>query len=369
MRAVLFLPAGHHIHRRRSRGTDERVRQVDRVHRGRGRRQRHATRVAIPPVAPHRYRESRRTRRGPDPDRGQGRGADTDRRADHNPLSRRPRRRGRRYLPPGSRFDGSSTTALAWNRTPVPARSFEHTPGSTARRRIRWRRLATPSRSRTWTCAWPPRREKRSRRRCPAAADQNPYCASFAPKEADTSENAQSLGSVITFGKFRMVHLGDLTWNKEFELTCPANPIGKVDLLMVSHHGFKHVKLRSARPQPGAAGGDHEQRHPEGRHAGHDADHLLVTEPRGSLAASFLATGGPGVRRARAVHRQRTRRCRGRRRSARASADRPRHTAHAGARARRVAYWIKVSAQATGAFTVANSRNGFSKTYAARTGR
>ena len=30
------------------------------------------------------------------------------------------------------------------------------------------------------------------------------------------------------------------------------------------------------------------------------------------------------------------------------------------------AYWIKVSAQQDGSFTVVNSRNGFSKTYAAR---
>jgi hypothetical protein len=30
------------------------------------------------------------------------------------------------------------------------------------------------------------------------------------------------------------------------------------------------------------------------------------------------------------------------------------------------AYWIKVSAQADGTFTVTNARNGFSKTYRAR---
>ena len=50
-------------------------------------------------------------------------------------------------------------------------------------------------------------------------------------------ENAQSVGSIVTFGKFRVAHLGDLTWNKEFELMCPKNPIGTVDLFIVSHHG------------------------------------------------------------------------------------------------------------------------------------
>src|SRR5436309_4803896 len=41
----------------------------------------------------------------------------------------------------------------------------------------------------------------------------NPYCSAFKPQEVDKTENAQSVGSQITFGKFRAVHLGDLTWN------------------------------------------------------------------------------------------------------------------------------------------------------------
>jgi hypothetical protein len=31
---------------------------------------------------------------------------------------------------------------------------------------------------------------------------------------ADKSENAQSVGSVVTFGSFKVAHLGDLTWSK-----------------------------------------------------------------------------------------------------------------------------------------------------------
>ena len=46
-----------------------------------------------------------------------------------------------------------------------------------------------------------------------------------------------SVGSVIAFGKFRMVHLGDLTQNIEFKLMCPSNRIGVADLWVVSHHG------------------------------------------------------------------------------------------------------------------------------------
>src|SRR5690349_14124857 len=60
----------------------------------------------------------------------------------------------------------------------------------------------------------------------------NRACAAFTPKEIDTSENARSVGSVIAFGRFRMIDLGDLTWNKEHELACPNNLVGTVDLYL-----------------------------------------------------------------------------------------------------------------------------------------
>jgi hypothetical protein len=46
-----------------------------------------------------------------------------------------------------------------------------------------------------------------------------------------------AVGLLFTYGKFRMVDLADLTWNREMELMCPNNPIGFVDHFMVSHHG------------------------------------------------------------------------------------------------------------------------------------
>ena len=71
----------------------------------------------------------------------------------------------------------------------------------------------------------------------PGGGKANAYCAGFKPQDPDRGENAQSVGSVIAFGKFRVAHLGDITWNKEFDLMCPSNPIGTVDLFVVSHHG------------------------------------------------------------------------------------------------------------------------------------
>jgi beta-lactamase superfamily II metal-dependent hydrolase len=70
------------------------------------------------------------------------------------------------------------------------------------------------------------------------AGQLNPACADVKPKETDSSENARSVGILIQFGSFRMIDLGDLTWNKENELVCPNNKIGTVDLYLTTHHGL-----------------------------------------------------------------------------------------------------------------------------------
>jgi competence protein ComEC len=72
----------------------------------------------------------------------------------------------------------------------------------------------------------------------PGAGQPNPDCANFVAREEDKSENAQSVGILISYGNFKMIDMGDLTWNKEKELVCPANKVGKVDLYLVSHHGM-----------------------------------------------------------------------------------------------------------------------------------
>ena len=71
----------------------------------------------------------------------------------------------------------------------------------------------------------------------PGAGQPNPLCAADKLRSPDPTENARSIGTIVTFGNFRILDMGDLTWNKERELMCPNNKIGAIDLYIVSHHG------------------------------------------------------------------------------------------------------------------------------------
>ncbi len=50
-------------------------------------------------------------------------------------------------------------------------------------------------------------------------------------------DDFHSVGSVIILGQFRAVDFGDMWRTKELELICPNNPIGTVDLYFASSHG------------------------------------------------------------------------------------------------------------------------------------
>ncbi len=72
----------------------------------------------------------------------------------------------------------------------------------------------------------------------PGAGGENPACKGADRYPEDQTENKRSLGTFITMGGLRILDLGDLTHDKEMELMCPANKLGKVDIYIVSHHGF-----------------------------------------------------------------------------------------------------------------------------------
>lgn len=79
----------------------------------------------------------------------------------------------------------------------------------------------------------------------PGAGRPNPHCANTKPIAPDTTENGQSVALSIVFGQFRVVHLGDLTWNGEVALMCPNNLLGTPDLFHASHHAQQRAAAMS----------------------------------------------------------------------------------------------------------------------------
>jgi hypothetical protein len=50
-------------------------------------------------------------------------------------------------------------------------------------------------------------------------------------------ENARSVASLLSFGKVKIAMFGDLSWQKERELSCPVGKLGHVNLLIATQHG------------------------------------------------------------------------------------------------------------------------------------
>jgi beta-lactamase superfamily II metal-dependent hydrolase len=197
----------------------------------------------------------------------------------------------------------------------------------------------------------------------PGAGTPNAHCATYQPQDPDATENAQSVGSVISFGSFRAVHLGDLTWNKEFDLMCPTNRIGTADVFFVSHHGqpssnaevlVHALQSRVAIMNNGTRKGGQ----PPAMRIIHSAPRLedLWQVHFSTLSGQEHTT--PGLFIANPIDNQPDAMPVAPIAPPQPGPGAPPAPVHNGP-----AYWIKVSAQQDGSFTVINARNGFSKTY------
>ena len=196
------------------------------------------------------------------------------------------------------------------------------------------------------------------------AGQPNPYCAAF--KSGDNNaEDPQSVGVHVTFGKFRTVHLGDLTKNKEFELMCPNNRLGTVDVLLGLHHGQassnSEVMVHALHPRVAIMN--------NGTRKGGEPDVMKTIHSSPGLEdlwqLHFSTLSGqeytvPGMFIANTIDDQQP---------AMPVSPTPAPPPGPGATPAPIhngtAYWIKLSAQQDGSFTVTNARNGFSKTYKA----
>jgi hypothetical protein len=72
----------------------------------------------------------------------------------------------------------------------------------------------------------------------PGAGEDNPACAGMEGMSNNGGEeNARSTASVISYGKVKIAAFGDLTWDREKDLFCPTDKVGKVDVYLATHHG------------------------------------------------------------------------------------------------------------------------------------
>jgi beta-lactamase superfamily II metal-dependent hydrolase len=199
-------------------------------------------------------------------------------------------------------------------------------------------------------------------RAVPGGGAPNPYCTRFTPQAEDMGENAQSVGILLRFGDFRLLHLGDLTVNTEFDLMCPTNPVGTVDLWVVSHHGqpISNAEVLVHAIEPRVAimnNGTRKGGQPDAMRVIHSAPRLedlwqlhfsLLSGQEFTVPGLFIANAIDGQEAAMPIEPLTPP-------SGRGAPPPPAHDGRA--------YWLKVSAQADGTFSVTNARNGFSKTY------
>jgi beta-lactamase superfamily II metal-dependent hydrolase len=192
----------------------------------------------------------------------------------------------------------------------------------------------------------------------PGAGVASPGCFMTGERIDNGVEDGQSVGMLLSYGKFRFIDLGDLTWSTSYRLFCPENKIGHVDVYMMTHHGLT-IDKESQGPALWSASSDSPAEvyglHPRAAvlSAGEDYVGRMATPEAWQTTRSspglediwelhYQAQGGP-----------------------RNNSD-EKFIACPNVNDCQGGTWIKVSAQPDGSFSITNKRNGFTKRYAAK---
>ena len=171
----------------------------------------------------------------------------------------------------------------------------------------------------------------------PGAGNRNAACAPTALASSyPGDENTRSNGFLLAFGKFRFLDVGDLNDKPLYDLICPANLVGLVDLYLVPHHGNTGASdpATLAAFQPRAAVVNNAP-----RKGGRTPTLKMLHEARGVDAWQLHVSAEAGEYN-----------------------TPPERVANLDD----TSYWFKVRAKADGSFTLTNGRTGATQNYAAR---
>jgi len=173
---------------------------------------------------------------------------------------------------------------------------------------------------------------------------KNAYCNAADNKPPNTTENSQCAGVLVSYRGFTFLDVGDLTWDKETDLACPVNKLGRVSLLLATHHGFfndqsgapalldaiqPQVVIANNGPRKGLAANAYERIQKIKGLEGLWQSHLaLANDAAHNTSDDMIANPEPSAD------------CKG--------------------------HWIRVDVGANRVYTVTNGRNNISKTYRVR---
>src|SRR5262245_14095273 len=170
------------------------------------------------------------------------------------------------------------------------------------------------------------------------AGVRNPACATLGKQPEIEGENPRSLGVRIRFGMFTFLDLGDLAGANLAALACPNNLLGHADVYLVPHHGSKDTAIPAV---------------------------IAAVSPRVAILNNGATKGGDpaafrtlheaaGIEGVWQLHRSRNQ----------GAANYPdAFIANLDEGAKDAGAWIKISAQASGAFSVTNGRTGATTSY------